>query len=126
MESYPSRRRRRAATTPYIFWVSRITILLLFLLIAGIVGLGFLFVWYSRDLPTPGKLISAQLAQSTRIYDRNGEQLYSVYKTQNRIYVKISDIPKDLQHATIAIEDRNFYKNPGFSTTGYLRAFRDL
>src|SRR5205823_684727 len=28
--------------------------------------------------------------------------------------------------ATIAIEDREFYKNQGFSLTGYLRAFRNI
>lgn len=81
-----------------------------------------LFIWYGRDLPQPGKLINSSLAESTRIYDRKGILLYSVYKDQNRAYVQLKDIPKNLQHATIAIEDRNFYQNSGFSIRGYLRA----
>jgi 1A family penicillin-binding protein len=85
-----------------------------------------LFLWYGKDLPTPGKLSDAQLANSTRIYDRNNKLLYSVYQEQNRTYVKLSDIPKDLRNATIAIEDKDFYENKGFSVFGYLRAVKDL
>ena len=85
-----------------------------------------LFVWYGRNLPAPGKLIEVQANQSSGIYDRNGELLYSVYQNQNRIYVKLNDIPKYLQQGTIAIEDKDFYTNKGFSITGYLRAVRNL
>src|SRR5579872_349918 len=109
-----------------IMLYSRLARLTLFALIIGIVVFVALFIWYGRDLPAPGKLINSSLAQSTRIYDRNGILLYSVYKDENRQYVDLSDIPKNLQHATIAIEDRNFYTNSGFSITGYLRSFLDL
>lgn len=80
-----------------------------------------LFFWYSRDLPEPGKLIEAQSINSTRIYDRNDIPLYSVYEDVNRTYVTLDKIPKQLELATIAIEDKDFYKNKGFSITGYIR-----
>ncbi|HYM64898.1 MAG TPA: transglycosylase domain-containing protein, partial [Candidatus Sulfotelmatobacter sp.] len=86
----------------------------------------FLFIWYGRDLPAPGKLIAAQANQSSGIYDRNGVLLYSVYQNQNRIYVNLKDIPKYVQEGTISIEDKNFYQNQGFSVTGYLRAIRNI
>lgn len=105
-----------------VLW-SRIATYALYALIVGIVLGVILFFWYGRDLPTPGKLVNNDLSQSTRIYDRNGILLYSVYQNQNRVYVNLSDIPKNLQHATIAIEDKNFYTNQGFSITGYARAF---
>jgi len=79
------------------------------------------FLWFSRDLPEPGKLIEAQAENSTRIYDRNDVPLYSVYEDVNRTYVKLDKIPEDVQEATIAVEDKNFYKNDGFSITGYVR-----
>ena len=85
-----------------------------------------LFLWYGRSLPTPGKLVNSDLSQSTRIYDRNGILLYSVYQNQNRTYTKLADIPKYIQQGTIAIEDKNFYNNQGFSITGYLRALRNI
>ncbi len=101
---------------------SRLARLTLFALIIGVVIFVFLFIWYGRDLPAPGKLINSSLAESTRIFDRKGVLLYSVYKDQNRAYVQLKDIPKNVQRATISIEDRNFYTNSGFSVTGYLRS----
>jgi 1A family penicillin-binding protein len=89
-----------------------------------VVGL-IMFFWFSRDLPTPGKLSASNFSQSTKIFDRNDILLYDIYKDENRTYVTLDQIPKVLQEATIAIEDKNFYKNGGFSITGYLRAFRN-
>lgn len=85
-----------------------------------------LFLWYSRDLPSPGKIIEPKYKDATRIYDRTGKVLlYSVYQEQNRTYVTLNDIPKYLRQGTIAIEDENFYENTGFSVRGYLRVVRD-
>lgn len=58
--------------------------------------------------------------------DRNGVVLYDVYREQNRTYVLLNLIPKDLQYATIAIEDKYFYTNDGFSIIGYLRVIKDI
>ena len=80
-----------------------------------------MFLWYSRDLPEPGKLVEAQVENSTRIYDRNDIPLYSVYEDVNRTYVTLDKIPKTLREATIAIEDKDFYENEGFSITGFAR-----
>ncbi|HSX08966.1 MAG TPA: PBP1A family penicillin-binding protein [Candidatus Saccharimonadales bacterium] len=92
---------------------------------AIIVGIG-LFFWYSRDLPTPGTLVSSKYKDATRIYDRNHILLYSVYQDENRTYVGLNVIPEQLQHATIATEDKDFYTNNGFSVTGMLRAARNI
>ena len=97
----------------------------LYALIAGIVSVVLLFLWYSKDLPAPGELITSQFKDATRIYDRNDELLYSVFQDENRTYVKLSEIPEKLQEATIAIEDQDFYKNSGFSPIAYVRVARD-
>ena len=106
--------------------ISKITKYTFFGLIGFIILMVILFVWYGRDLPAPGKLVEAQQSDSTRIYDRNGVLLYSVYQNQNRIYENLNNIPKYLQQGTVSIEDRNFYNNQGFSVTGYLRAIRNI
>lgn len=122
-----SRSRIRSRRAPSInrnnklFLYSKLSRYALFGLIGLVVLVFGMFLWFSRDLPEPGKLTEAQAANSTRIYDRNGVPLYSVYEDVNRTYVKIDKIPKNLQHATISIEDKNFYKNNGFSATGYVR-----
>lgn len=79
------------------------------------------FAWYSRDLPNPEK-IRRKEGFSTIIYDRNGETLYDIFQDQNRIAVKLEDLPSDLKNAAIAVEDKNFYKHQGYSTTGILRS----
>ncbi len=84
--------------------------------------IGFVFtLWVSRDLPTPGKLTNPDLKDSTRILDKDGNLLFSFYQDINRIYIDLDEIPEDLRKATIAVEDKNFYTNQGFSLTGYIR-----
>ncbi len=107
--------------TSKITLASRLSKYAFFATLGFVILMVMLFVWYGKDLPAPGKLIEAQANQSSGIYDRNGELLFSVFQTQNRIYVELKDIPKYLQQGTIAIEDKNFYTNRGFSVTGYIR-----
>ncbi|HSW47738.1 MAG TPA: transglycosylase domain-containing protein [Candidatus Saccharimonadales bacterium] len=94
-------------------------------LIGLIVAVPVMFLWFSKDLPTPGKLVTSKYKDATRIYDRNAELLYSVYQDENRTYVKLDQVPKNLQNATISIEDKDFYKNNGFSPVAYIRVARD-
>ena len=108
-----------------IFTLSRLIKYAFFALVAVVIITPLLFLWYSRDLPTPGKLITAQVNDATRIYDRSGELLYSVYQDENRTYVKLDKIPKFLQEGTIAIEDKDFWTNKGFSPIAYLRVVKN-
>lgn len=96
-----------------------------FIALIGLVGGTFigiiLFAWYSRDLPTPDKIVRHE-GFATKILDRNGELLYSVYADQRRTPVTLDKVPEKLRQATIAIEDKNFYKHQGFDPMGWLRA----
>jgi len=69
---------------------------------------------YTRDLPDPGSLSAKELAQATRIYDRNGVLLY-VKHTDGvvRTVMPLSAISPHLVDATIALEDRLFYTHNG-------------
>ena len=94
--------------------------------IIGTIFFTLLFVWYAKDLPVPGKLTSREISLSTKIYDRNGELLYDVYGDQNRTWVPLSEIPPSLRQATIAIEDKDFYKHKGFDPLGIFRALKQI
>src|SRR5437588_232820 len=122
-KSSRSRRLRRRKTvfapSKKLFLFSKLLKYAFFALIVLVIAVPVLFLWYSRDLPTPGKLVSSKYKDATRIYDRKGELLYSVYQDENRTYVKLDEIPKQLQEGTIAIEDKDFYKNNGFSPIAY-------
>lgn len=93
--------------------------------VASIVIMILVFVWASRTLPDPNKIVRRD-GFSTRIQDRDGGTLYELYQDYNRIPVKIADIPLVVQQATIAIEDKEFYSHQGFSVTGYLRGLLRL
>lgn len=92
----------------------------------GAVGLLFftaaLFAWYSKDLPTPGKIRKRQAVESTQIVDRNGQLLYEVHGDQNRTILKSEDIPDQAKQATLTAEDRNFYRHFGVDFKGLARA----
>lgn len=97
--------------------------------LAGLIGLGFifaLFIFYAKDLPTPDKINSRISAQSTQIFDRNGKLLYEVHGDKNRILADWNEIPANVKNATIAIEDKDFYKHGGFSLRGITRAFTGI
>ena len=80
------------------------------------------FYFFLNSLPNPKQLSGRQIPQTTKIYDRNGALLYQIYANENRTLVSLSSIPKNLINATIAIEDKDFYKNPGFDINAIIRA----
>lgn len=90
--------------------------------ILGFFSLFLLFIWFSRDLPEPGK-IKRSSGFSTTFYDRNDKVIYEMYKDQNRIPVSLNNISDYVKKATVSIEDKDFYKHGGVSTKGILRAF---
>ncbi|MDP3955238.1 MAG: PBP1A family penicillin-binding protein [bacterium] len=94
--------------------------------VLGAVIFGVLtFIWYARDLPEPGKIVRSE-GFSTKIYDRNDSLLYDIFSNQRRTPVELDQIPLYLRQATIAIEDKDFYKHGGFDTKGYLRAIYNI
>lgn len=88
--------------------------------IIGITGFFVLFAYYSRELPKPGEVVR-RTGYSTRIFDRNGVLLYDLFDDERSIPIKIDQVPESLKKATIAIEDKDFYKHQGFD---WLTIFR--
>lgn len=91
-------------------------------LIVGIVAFIAVMSFIAFDLPSPDKVVRRE-GFSTKILDRNGEVLYDIYQDEKRVPVKLDDVPDYLKKATIAIEDKNFYKHEGFDILGIVRGF---
>ncbi|MBI3070123.1 MAG: transglycosylase domain-containing protein [Candidatus Levybacteria bacterium] len=81
-----------------------------------------LFFFLFKDLPSPTRLSSSMLPQSTQIFDRNDKLIYTIYTQKNQTFIPLSQIPKHLQNATIAIEDKDFYKHGAIDIRGIARA----
>lgn len=82
--------------------------------------------WYYlfRDLPSVDSLSSRLVQPSVRITDRNGGLLYEFLPAEGGRHAALSfaSIPQCMKDAAIAVEDRNFYANPGVDLAGILRA----
>src|SRR3989338_1837534 len=107
-------------------FLSRFSTLMLTMILGGIAVLILVIVVFATQVPSPRELTSREMAQATKIYDRNGELLYDIFKDQNRTPVKLSEVPLVVKQATIAIEDKDFYKHQGFSPLGITRSVFDL
>jgi len=78
------------------------------------------------SLPSIQGLDSAAFAGDTIITDRNGKVLADVGNHgDHRLAVKLKDVAPVMIQATIAIEDKGFYTNPGFDLQGVARAVID-
>ncbi|MCB9813665.1 MAG: transglycosylase domain-containing protein [Pseudomonadales bacterium] len=88
--------------------------------VGGILVFFIAFAWFSRNLPKPGEVVRRD-GFSTKIFDRNDKLLYDLFDDERRTPVSIAEIPKDLQNATVAIEDKDFYKHQGFDILTLIR-----
>jgi penicillin-binding protein 1C len=75
-------------------------------------------------MPSIASLPETYLTPSVRITDRNGHLLYEILPQEGgrNTVLDIAHIPQCLKDATIAVEDKHFYTNPGIDITGIARA----
>lgn len=100
--------------------VMGVTLLLLILLIGG------LFAYFRKDLDKirPGEIAKRVQTTVTKYYDRNGVLLWEDKGGGNyKLVVESDQISKHLKNATVAIEDKDFFKHHGISISGLTRAF---
>jgi len=129
--SWGSKKRKRLSNTSSIrkkggllslVPVSKLISALIVLIVLGGMFSFVAIAWLSRNLPDPNRLMERQIAQSTKIYDRTGKTiLYEIHGDQKRTLVSLDEIPEYLINATIAIEDKDFYKHGGFSVWAMFR-----
>jgi len=99
--------------------------------VAVLLVVGFAVDAYAQSffdsLPSIHGLSSASFAGDTIITDRNGQQLADIgYNTgDHRLAVPLKQVAPTMIQATVAIEDKGFYTNPGFDALAILRAFYD-
>ncbi len=105
-----------------IMWKYRWWHLAAVLLVSG----GISYVYIFKDFPSLESLSTNSIAQTTKIYDRDGKLLYDIYIDKNRTVVPYPQIPLYVRQATIAIEDKEFYRHKGVNPIGgILRAAKE-
>ena len=92
--------------------------------IAGLVGSlvlasMFYIAYRATDIPSEN---AAFQAQTTNVYYAGGKTKIGRFATQNRESIPLADMPKAMQDAVVAAEDRTFWTNRGIDPKGIIRA----
>jgi penicillin-binding protein 1A len=107
------RRRRRG------FLVAALLAIPVLLIVAASVGGTLEYTSTSCDL---SKLRPAAIGQNSFVYARDGSLLGAIPAERNRTPVKRSEMSPWMPKATVAIEDRRFYRHGGVDVEGVVRA----
>jgi membrane peptidoglycan carboxypeptidase len=83
---------------------------------------GYYYLVSSATIPAA---LSDALEQSSTVYYSNGTTVLGTITSEDRQNLTLSQIPKTMQDAVIAAEDRGFWTEGGISPTGILRAAYD-
>ncbi len=94
-----------------------IAILAMFVVTLGV------FAYFRKDLKSVTDVSGSNLGGSISYYDRTGQTLlWQDYNVNRRIPVQSQDISPYIKEATVAVEDKDFYKHRGFDIKGIVRA----
>ncbi|OLC24664.1 MAG: hypothetical protein AUG06_09730 [Actinobacteria bacterium 13_1_20CM_2_65_11] len=98
--------------------------------VAVVLVVGFAVDAYAQSffdsLPSIQGLDSSSFAGDTLVTDRNGVLLGDVGNHgDHRLAVRLKNVSPVMIQATVAIEDKGFYTNPGFDIQGIIRAVLD-
>ena len=86
----------------------------------GALVLAFMAVWYWNDLPTLDKATAYRPRQHLQVLTADGAEI-AQFGTERRVFVPISQAPKLLKDAVLAVEDHDFYNHHGISFKGMAR-----
>jgi penicillin-binding protein 1A len=101
-----------------ISWVGKAIVLVM---IWGGVILAALIGWYAYDMPDIRQITQPQRRPAITLLADDGT-VFKRYGDLAGRYVSIHDVPPQLVHAILAIEDRRFYDHFGIDIFGMIRA----
>lgn len=108
----PKKKKRRRSIFGYI--VRFIGCLICVCIMLGSVGavlLSMYVVQVTADEDGTLDLDNQKSKQTSIIYNRYGDEYASLSYEENRVWCELADIPENLQHAVVAVEDKDFYTN---------------
>jgi len=105
--------------------VLKVFLIILTIILVLLIGVGIyvyrIYLTYATSLPSI-KDIQYEPPESSEIFDRNGNLIKTIYFAEDRIYVPLSEVPKNFIDALIASEDARFFEHHGIDFKGIIRA----
>jgi len=80
---------------------------------------GYFLLKYDYDISS---LVEYKPSITSKIYDKNGEQIANVFDKKHRFYAPFQEIPPRVIEALVAIEDTTFFEHPGINIDAIFRA----
>ena len=125
MATYTSRRLRTRRLRSRQVLTNRLIKAAIALVVVGALFMFIVIAWFSRDLPKPGQLSRASRGTTTFL-DRNEKVLFELSKDKSRVPMALDEISQNMINATVAIEDKSFFRHKGISETGILRSVLNI
>lgn len=104
-------------------------LLLCALAVLSLVGVfasfSYAYTQVAQEVPELDSYASAELAQTSVVYDNEGNVVDELYGVQNRYVVPMEEIDPTLQDAVVAIEDHRFYEHRGLDFEAIGRAAKE-
>ncbi|TGY96013.1 PBP1A family penicillin-binding protein [Petralouisia muris] len=105
-----------------IFFKTLLVFFLAAIVIGGCAGIG-VFKGVIDSAPDISDIDPTPTGYLSVVLDNQGNQTAKLVASgSNRVYVTLDEIPEDLQHAFVAIEDERFYEHNGIDIKGIIRA----
>ncbi len=118
-----SNKKARAQKKFILSFVRAIIVCILIVIAIGIGGFAVYATELIKETPDISAVDISPNGFSTTILDKDGKEIENLASAgANREYVTLKQIPEDLQHAFVAIEDSRFYEHNGIDTRGIIRA----
>src|SRR3990167_2011343 len=115
MAAFGSWRARRESKGIWKFkLLSRLSDSMLLFVIGGILFTFAAVIFFATQIPSPDDLTNREVAQATKIYDREGELLYDIYSCQNRTPIKLNKIREHVKKQKIPIKKKDFMNTADF------------
>ncbi len=110
-----------------VFFKALLVVILLGLIAAGVMGFNLYNKYYkvfdkeAKEIVENGSSNDFKKNEPTYFYDKDGNVIAKLRGDGDSTYLTYDGIPENAINAFIAVEDRTFWKNPGYDTQGIIR-----
>jgi penicillin-binding protein 1A len=118
----PKRDNKKKRRGSFFAGIGRLLLLVMIGCAAGLAGAGIQsYFYFTHDLQSIEKLRNYTPPIVTQVFSTDGKLIQELYR-QRRYLVSFEEIPKKLQNAFVAAEDKKFWTHEGFDEEAIIRA----